>query len=80
VFESFAFRESTFLIKSAWKAIWTETHNRAAGWLSNQAKPYGRKPRDLVTTRCCLADMVAWFLSRSHDAVIGAYDESGKVL
>jgi len=37
---SFARRESPFLIKSAWKTIWTETPIRGDGWLSYQAKPY----------------------------------------
>jgi hypothetical protein len=26
--------------KSAWKAIWAETHNQTGGWLSRQRKPY----------------------------------------
>jgi hypothetical protein len=29
-----------FLIKSAWQAVWTETHNQTGGWLPYQAKPY----------------------------------------
>ncbi|PYL73036.1 MAG: hypothetical protein DMF26_15140 [Verrucomicrobia bacterium] len=36
------FATGPFLIKSAWKTIWTETYNRGGGWLSHQAKPYGR--------------------------------------
>jgi hypothetical protein len=30
----------TFLIKSAWNTIWTETDNQAGGWLSSQTKSY----------------------------------------
>ena len=40
MFGSFALHDSTFLLKSAWKAISTETHNRRVGWSSYQAKPY----------------------------------------
>src|SRR5262249_16276948 len=39
MFRSFACSDSTLLIKSPWRAIWTETHNREGGWLSYQ-KPY----------------------------------------
>jgi hypothetical protein len=34
------FASRPFSIKSPWKAIRTETHNRGGGWLSYQAKPY----------------------------------------
>jgi len=36
---SVALRDWTFVIKSASKAIRTETHHRGGGWLSYQAKP-----------------------------------------
>jgi hypothetical protein len=49
---SVALRDWTFSIESAFKAIWTETHNQAGGWLFYQAKSYGHRSRDLVKTLC----------------------------
>jgi hypothetical protein len=40
MFRSFALSDSTFVIQSTCKAIWTERKNRDGGWLSYQAKPY----------------------------------------
>jgi hypothetical protein len=40
----------------------------------------GTPSRDLVETRSRLAAIVARFFSRSHDAVIRAYDESDNMV
>jgi hypothetical protein len=45
---SVALHDLTFLIKSAWKPIRTETHNRAGGWLCYQTKPYSTRGRMVV--------------------------------
>ena len=68
MFRSFALRDSTFLIKSAWKAIWTETHNRTGGWSSYQAKPY--HPVE-TSTRLQLA---FGSVTQAFDTIMGRFD------
>jgi hypothetical protein len=48
---SFAFRDRTLVIKSAWKTIWTESHSQAGGWLSRQAKPYWTDDHNLCAVK-----------------------------
>ena len=55
MFRSLALTDSTLLIKSPWRAIWTETHNRDGGWFSYQAKTYRACHQvNLVKTGCYL--------------------------
>ena len=68
MFRSFALRDSTFLLKSAWKAIWTETYNRRVGWSSYQAKPYHpvETSTRLQLTFACV--------TQAFDSVMGCFD------
>ena len=68
MFRSFALRDSTFLLKSARKAIWTETHNRSGGWSSYQAKPY-----DPVET-CYRSELAFSCVTQAFDPVMGCFD------
>jgi hypothetical protein len=81
VFGSFALRDCTFVIKSAWKAIWTEIRNRAGEWLSRQPKSYGDRSTDLVERGCWLGILLrrmsnAAILASSDVVADGVFQEN----
>ena len=74
VFGSVALRDSTFLIKSASKAIRTETHHRGGRMVVLSGKTVLDTPsRDLVETRCRL-QLAFGCVTQAFDPVMGRFD------